>query len=215
MRSVNITFQHGHIYNSDTGERLGLEEGRNYSLIYSNEADLRAKKFERQKMLRSEDQIKEEILKSEKVTHIKKLKSENSNLYFFVSETNENEEGTSIKRSWFRITLLEPLFLYSSSEWKSKDLIIGGKLADCACMVDKSEDEPLPFFEVIYVKSVNAACKMTHVHYFGNSGSPSKNVFNRVYLSKSKSKENSLETLRRFGNEHLRRNLISYVTKSK
>ena len=146
MRSINVTFQHGHIYNSDTGERLELEEGRNYPLFYSDEANVKTKKFERQKMLRSEDQIKEDILRSVKVTHIKKLKSENSSLYFFVSETNENEVGTSMKRSWFRITLLEPLFLYSSSEWKSKDLITQGKLADCACVVDKSEDETLPFF---------------------------------------------------------------------
>ena len=203
MRSINITFQHGHLYNSDTRERISLEEGKNYSLIFSNPSDVKVSAFERPNALRSEEQIKENILTDESVTHIKMLRPENSHLYFFISEANENGRYSVWKQSWFRITLLEPLFLYSSSQWKSKDLISGGKLADCACTVDASEDDSLPFFEVIYAKSVNSAVKMTHIHYFGNAGSPSKNAFNCVYLSEWKNKENSLETLRGFSNEHL------------
>jgi hypothetical protein len=37
MRSINISFQHGHIYNSDTKERIIVEENINYIIIFERE----------------------------------------------------------------------------------------------------------------------------------------------------------------------------------
>ncbi len=198
MRSINITFQHGHIYNSDTQERIVVEENTNYILIFENENDIKVGKFEEPTSLRSSTEIYDFIKSDPNVTHIKKLRSANSFLYLFISEENENKEDFVRKQSCFRIRLLEDLFLYTSSKWKNKDSREGGRLADCACVVDESKDDELPFFERIYAKSVTSVCKMTHIHYFGNAGSPSKNSFDSVYLSDRKRKSNLLKTLRSF-----------------
>lgn len=198
MRSINITFQHGHIYNSDTQERVIVEENINYILIFERENDIKIGKFDKPVKLRTSTEIYDEIKADPNVTHIKKLKSAGSNLYFFITEENENKDEKPRKHSCFRIKLLEDLFLYTSSSWKSSDLTEGGRLADCACVVDESTEDKLPFFENIYAKSVTSAYKKTHVHYFGNAGSPSKNSFDCLYLSKKKDKDNLLETLRGF-----------------
>jgi hypothetical protein len=126
------------------------------------------------------------------------LKSAGEYLYFFITEENENKDEKPTKHSCFRVKLLEDLFLYTSDTWKNIDLIKGGRLSDCACIVDESTDDKLPFFENIYAKSVTSAYKKTHVHYFGNAGSPSKNSFDSLYLIREKEKGNLLETLRSF-----------------
>jgi hypothetical protein len=198
MRSINITFQHGHIYNSDTQQRVIVEENVNYVLFFEREDDIKPGKFENPLKLRSTTAIYDEISSDPYVTQIKKLKSAGSSLYFFITEENENKDEKPLKHSCFRLTLLEDLYLYTSSVWKSSDSIKGGRLADCACVVDQSTDDQLPFFEDIYAKSVTSAYKKTHVHYFGNAGSPSKNSFDCLYLSNSKHKDNQLETLRGF-----------------
>ena len=196
MRSINITFQHGHIYNSDTKERIIVEENINYILIFEN--DIKVGKFDKPASLRSETDIYNEIKADLNVTHIKKLKSAGTYLYFFITEENKDEKPR--KHSCFRVKLLEDLFLYTSNIWKSSDLTEGGRLADCACVVDESTENNLSFFENIYAKSVTSAYKKTHVHYFGNAGSPSKNSFDCLYLSKNKDKDYLLETLRGFSN---------------
>jgi hypothetical protein len=198
MRSINITFQHGHIYNSDTQERVVVEENINYILIFKTENDVKIGKFDKPPRLRSENEIYNEIKLDTNVTHIKKLKSAGSYLYFFIVEENENKDEKPRKHSCFRVKLLEDLFLYTSDSWKSSDLTEGGRLADCACVVDDSTEDKLPFFEDIYAKSVTSAYKKTHVHYFGNAGSPSKNSFDCLYLIDKKDKNYLLETLRGF-----------------
>jgi hypothetical protein len=209
MRAVNITFQHGHFYNSNTSERILVEEGVNYILIFEKETDVKVDNFEKPQSFLTAKQILNSITSDPDVTHIKKIASAGTRFYFFISEQNENnkeEEADypkrqSKKQSRFRITLLEDLFLYSNKTWKDKDFIEGGKLSDCACVVDESKDDELPFFEVIYAKSVNSAYKKTHVHYFGNAGSPSKNSFKSIYLSSEKHKDNLLETKRGFSDK--------------
>ena len=200
MRSINITFQHGHIYNSDTQERVIVEENVNYILIFESENDIKIGRFDKPTRLRSEIDIYNEIKDDLSVTHIKKLKSAGTYLYFFITEENENKDEKPRKHSCFRVKILEDLFLYTSNTWKSSDLTEGGRLADCACVVDESTEDNLPFFENIYAKSVTSAYKKTHVHYFGNAGSPSKNSFDCLYLSRYKDKGNLLETLRGFSN---------------
>lgn len=202
MRSINITFQHGHIYDSDTKERILVEENTNYILIFDREKDIKVGKFKEHdpKKLRTKEQIYDEIKADPNVTHIKKLRNANSHLYFFISEENENKDDKPTKHSCFRITLLEDLFLYTSKAWKSPELIEGGRLVDCACVVDESKNNELPFFEKIYSKSVTSAYKLTHIHYFGNAGSPSKNAFDCLYLSDKKDNSGLLETLRGFNN---------------
>ncbi|WP_375560651.1 hypothetical protein ACE193_23640 [Bernardetia sp. OM2101] len=201
MESINITFQHGHIYNSKTKERIVLEENVNYVLFFEKESDMKIGSFDKPTKIRSAAEICDELKLDANVTHIKKLKSAGSYLYFFIKEKNENKEEGVRKQSCFRITLLEDLFLYTSSKWKNKDSREGGMLADCACVVDESKDDELPFFERIYAKSVTSVCKMTHIHYFGNAGSPSKNSFDSVYLFDMKSKSYLLKTLRGFTDE--------------
>ncbi|MFN8358577.1 MAG: hypothetical protein U0264_01565 [Candidatus Kapaibacterium sp.] len=201
MRSINITFQHGHIYNSDTQERVIVEENINYILIFETESDIKIGKFDKPTSLRSETEIYDEIKADSNVTHIKKLKPAGTYLYFFITEENENNDDKPRKHSCFRIKLLEDLFLYTSVSWKSNDLKKGGRLADCACVVEESSEDNLPFFEAIYAKSVTSAYKKTHVHYFGNAGSPSKNSFDCLYLSKNKDTINLLETLRGFNDK--------------
>ena len=200
MRAVNITFQHGHLYDTDKGERIIIEEGTNYILIYENESDVKTVKFERNDRLKTEKEIYNDIVKDSNVTHIKKIKNRGEYLYFFISAENENEDSNikSIKQSQFRIKLLEDLFLYSGKDWKSKDLIEGGKLSDCTCIVDKSENDTMLFFENILAKSVTSVVKKTHIHYFGNAGSPSKNSFDSVYTYPFKEKNYLLEELRGF-----------------
>ena len=201
MRSININFQHGHIYNSDTQERVIIEESTNYILIFENESDVKIGKFDKPERIRSETEIYNEIKADPNVTHIKKLKPAGTYLYFFITEENENKDEKSSKHSRFRVKLLEDLFLYTSNTWKNSDLTEGGRLADCACVVDESAEDNLPFFEEIYAKSVTSAYKKTHVHYFGNAGSPSKNSFDCLYISKKKDKDNLLENLRGFNHE--------------
>lgn len=201
MRSINITFQHGHIYNSDTQERVIVEENVNYILIFEKENDIKIGKFDEHTRLRTETEIYNEIKADTSVTDIKKLRPAGTFLYFFISEENENKDSKTSKQSCFRVKLLEDLFLYTSSTWKNIDLIKGGRLADCACVVDESTDVHLPFFENIYAKSVTSAYKKTHIHYFGNAGSPSKNSFDCLYLSKKKERHCLLETLRGFAHE--------------
>lgn len=198
MRSINITFQHGHIYNSDTKERIIVEENINYILIFESENHVKLGKFDKPEIIRTETEIYNEIYADPNVTHIKKLKSAGADLYFFITEENENKDEKTHKHSCFRVKLLEDLFLYTSNNWKSSDLTEGGRLADCACVVVESTENKLPFFEDIYAKSVTSAYKKTHVHYFGNAGSPSKNSFDCIYLSINKDKKNLLETLRGF-----------------
>ncbi|KOY87811.1 hypothetical protein AD998_18220 [bacterium 336/3] len=204
MRSINITFQHGHIYDSETKERVIVEENINYILIFEREEDVKPAKFDKPENIRSEREIYDKIKDDPNVTSIKKLKSAGEHLYFFIIEENENKDKDehTLKHSWFRITLLEDLFLYTRKDWKSKDLIEGGRLEDCACVVDESTDDTLLFFEHIYAKSVTSAYKKTHIHYFGNAGSPSKNAFDCLYLSKNKDKDNTLEILRGFDESH-------------
>jgi hypothetical protein len=198
MRSINITFQHGHIYNSDTQERVVTEENINYILIFESESDVKIGKFDKPEKLRTETEIYNEINSDPNVTHIKKLKPAGTFLYFFITEENENKDEKPRKHSRFRVKLLEDLFLYTSNSWKSSDLTDGGRLADCTCVVDESKEDSLAFFENIYAKSVTSAYKKTHVHYFGNAGSPSKNSFDCLYLYDRKDKSYLLETLRGF-----------------
>jgi hypothetical protein len=208
MKAVNITFKHGHIYNTDTKQRLIVEEDVNYILIFEKEEDIQIGKFDEPFELRTGGQIKASILSNPCVTHVKKIADKGTHFYFYISADDENDievENTNrinTKHSLFTITLLEDLFLYSSSDWKNQDLKDLGKLADCQCVMDKSEDYEMPFFEKIFAKSITSVVKKTHVHYFGNSGSPSKNAFDSVYLNKSKNKSNALEVLRGFTSEH-------------
>ena len=204
MRSVNITFKHGHIYNSDTQERLIVQEDVNYILIFEKETDIQIGKFDAPAELKTGEQIKSSILSNPHVTHVKKIAEKDTQFYFFISAEDENDiddENPTIgrhKRSIFTITLSEDLYLYSASDWKSQDLRDFGKLADCQCVVVKSEDHEMPFFEKIYAKSLTSVVKKTHIHYFGNSGSPSKNAFDSVYFQKYKDKSNTLNMLRGF-----------------
>jgi hypothetical protein len=198
MNSINITFQHGHIYNSVTKERIILEENLDYVIVFEKESNIKVTGFDKPTKLRSAAEICNEIQADPNVTHIKKLKSAGSFLYFFIKEVNENKDDKLRKHSFFRIKLLEDLFLYRSIGWTNRSLIKGGVLADCACVVDESTEDELPFFEHIYAKSVTSAYKKTHVHYFGNAGSPNKNSFDCLYLSEMRIKSNLLKTLRGF-----------------
>lgn len=208
MKAVNITFKHGHIYDSDSKQRLIIREDVNYILIFDKQSDIEIGKFEASAPLKTGSEIINSLKQSGSVTHIKKIADKGSFFYFFISESDENDadsDDNSIiwhtkKQAWFRIKLLEDLFLYSSSDFKNKELRDKGKLTSCACVVDKSEDNELPFFEEVHAKSLTSVVKKTHIHYFGNLGSPAKNAFDSVYFSKDKSKHNLLEVKRGFSN---------------
>lgn len=198
MDSIKIDYYHGHFYNSETKERLVLTEGAKYLLTYSDKASINVEFFQPPVKLRDENEMKDEILSDPNITHIKKIKLQGDLLYFFISNNSLKENNEQLKESWFRIRLLEDLFLYSCKNWKNIELIEKGKLFDCQCVVERSESEELPYFENIYAKSITSAVKITHIHYFGNVGSPSKNSFDSIFLSKNRDKFNSLDVLRRF-----------------
>jgi hypothetical protein len=187
--------QHGHMYNSDTRERIILAEGVNYFLITDKEENIEIDNFAPPKRLKSKQEIFDALVAEPKVTHVKKLFDKGKELYFFIEL--QNQKGV-LKQSRFKIQLLEDLFLYSRNDWKQKELISLGKLAECECVVHESEFDSLPFFENIFAKSISSACKRTHIHYFGNDGSPSKNAFDSIYISTNKSKQNLIEKLRGF-----------------
>jgi hypothetical protein len=199
MRALNITFQHGHLYNTDTQERIIVKEGTNYILIFDKQEDIAIAKMKPPEKLLSGDELFHNIRLEKNITHIKKLASTGQHFYFHINTENEHEIAAGKKgkkASSFRITLLEDLYLYACSDW-NEDLRTNGKLYDCACMVDESKNSTLPFFETIYAKSVNQAIKLTHVHYFGNAGSPGKNAFLTICLSPGENAK-TLEELRGF-----------------
>jgi hypothetical protein len=203
MKSLNITVQHGHIYNAVTGQRLLLRDGVDYTLVVAKESDIEIATFPQLPAKREAQAIHEELLAHEHVTHIKQIGKSGDLFWFHIGAQDENKSHIAlphqkVKHAWFRIRLIEDLFLYSSSDWKGEDLIKGGKLADCACVVDHCEYMTLPFFEPIPAKSLTSVVKKTHIHYFGNMGSPSKNAFDCIYGQRDKSTRYLLENKRGF-----------------
>ncbi len=209
MYSKNIIFQHGHIYDAETEKRILVKEGISYILVLQNVDNAEESQFQEIKG-NTNKQIVENIEKIENLTHYRQIASKGSYLYFSLSEKDENktniekqrvDDKKQIKKSRFRIKLLEDLFLYSCKHW-SKKLARDGKLFGCACVVDESENDKLVFFEKIYAKSIASVYKKTHVHYFGNEGSPSQNTFDSIYFSDNKAKPNYfhslLENIRQF-----------------
>ena len=195
MYSKNIIFQHGHIYDAETKKRIIVKEGVACILLLQNANNFKIEEF---KKLEGQETkiITTELEKLKYLTHYKKIASKGSKLYFSLKEKNENDTEYS-KKSRFTIELLEDLFLYSCKHW-SKKLIEDGKLFDCACVVNESEDDKLNFFESIYSSSIASVYKKTHVHYFGNEGSPSQNTFDSVYFLDENNTYQPLECKRRF-----------------
>ena len=198
MESIKIVYYHGHLYNAKTKERIVLKEGSEYLIALNDINSITTESFEPPKQIRNGSEIFEEIRGFTGVSHIKKIKSKNDFLYFYISNLFSQKISKQAKESWFRIRLMEDLFIYSCAGWKNRDLVNKGKLADCHCVVDKSERQELAFFENIYAKSITSAIKRTHIHYFGNMGSPSKNSFDSIYINMKRDNENSLEVLRGF-----------------
>lgn len=205
MHSKNIIFQHGHIYDAETKKRILVKEGIPYVILLQSINNVEESTFQKIEGKNTTDIVKE-IEKLEGLTHYKKIASKDSTLYFHLSEKDENKTGTEknignddkqVKKSSFTITLLEDLFLYSRKHW-SKKLIEDGKLFDCACVVNESKDNELLFFEPIYANSIASVYKKTHVHYFGNEGSPSQNTFDSVCFLNETNTLCVLEYKRRF-----------------
>jgi hypothetical protein len=174
--------------------------------MYNQDGDVKVAQPEPRSVPRTEQEIRDDLTRNPDITHLKKILAKDSNLYFYIKQANENDKSKSWKSAWFRITLLEDLFLYSNQTWKGKDLIKSGKFRDCACIVDRGtydNNDPVPFFEQIYAKSVNAVYKKTHVHYFGNEGSPNANVFDTIYFKPQKDKNFLLNTKRGFGDDNM------------
>ncbi len=202
MHSKNIIFQHGHIYDADTKKRILAKEGISYVLLLQSASNVEEVQFQKITGRLTKDII-EEIEGLEGLTHYKEIAPKGSKLYFHLSEKDENKTKTEengnkqMKNSWFTITLLEDLFLYSRKHW-SKKLVEDGKLFDCACVVNERENDEILFFEPIYANSIASVYKKTHIHYFGNEGSPSQNTFDSIYFLDKNNYRCALEDKRRF-----------------
>lgn len=168
MKAYTAKYQHGFIYDQQTGKRL----------LIANGSDLTVTVME--KDLLDQDPYNEPLIPSnvdEKLINLKdkgyieglKIMSKGEALYFEISAGFKGKkEDRNIYQ--FVIVLQEDLFGARKSSGKDYDLI------DCKCIIKECRTENLEFFEEIHSYSLNDAYMKTYDFYFRLFGKPSANV---------------------------------------
>lgn len=191
MKAINAIYKHRHLYDSETGRRIILNENSEVSITVQDNALLKTDPYNppHQLLLSSEELLKN--MKAKKLFHklflkkgtklwfsikagVKENKSKNS------SGPNKTEEGEIVNAGavyQFEVVLNEDLFWVS----KHKEPPLAD-VFECACTVVKECSNTIEYFEPIYATSLNQAYTRTFEFYFPMYASANANIYKKISL---------------------------------
>ena len=165
-----LRYQHGHLYDPFTQQRVELVDGAAYTLLTDQSegfvpAPPVGKPFDPSRDILTKP-AQEIALAGKAHWH---LLDRHTKLYFDVHAPG----STDIR---FEVELYEDLFLVAPNP---NDKPLDASLHDCRCIA-----RPLStgFPDPVYGSSLNDVRKSTYVHYFHNLGNPAGNVFKKMTL---------------------------------
>lgn len=165
-----LRYQHGHLYDPFTQQRVELTEGSVYTILTDNATGFAAAAPVGKPFDPSRDALltaAQELELAAKAHWL--LLPRGTKLYF-----EAHAPDTDDKR--FEVELCEDLFLVAPN---LNDTPLDASLHDCRCIA-RPLSGGLP--DPVFGSSLNDVRKSTYVHYFHNLGNPAGNVFKKMKL---------------------------------
>jgi hypothetical protein len=172
---MQLQYRNGSFYHPQTGARVAIADGTEVMVKIPDGVDLLpAPPAGTWPLLLLEPEQQLEVLQASKAhPRFKKILNRGSEVYFTIARKEGNAKTS---RYTFEVKLLEDLYFYGKENSPAPE-----RIYPCACAVINNVNSNLPFFEEVYAQSLNELYKNTYVHFFGNSGHATCNVFDRFY----------------------------------
>lgn len=176
MKAFNVLYKHRHLYNSDTGKRIILNEHSRITITVDEKDVLNIDPYNPpHQHLLSEDEL---IVKLRQNGYYgKHFLPRGSELWFQLKAGFKTGKQNEREIYYFLIRLDEDLFWISRQQQPEK-----AKVMDCACTVVAEISGKLEHFEPIYAKSLNQAYTNTFEFFFPLYASATSDIYDKVAL---------------------------------
>lgn len=183
MKSIDVIYKLGNLYNRETQKRIILADGAPMAIVVNPEdvldQDPNLTPETPQTAQEKESEIRLHVSKERGALYWKVFDA-GKKLYFQISAGVRQRNNVTEKITLaFELTLLEDLYIYNKKE-EPKD----ARFFECQCLVSCCLDESFLFFEPTYAKSLNDAYTKTYELYFAMFGKSTANAFDRFFESK-------------------------------
>lgn len=172
---MQLQYRNGNFYNPQTGVRVVFKENTELWVTLPDGTEVEPAPPAGTwplALLDAAQQI-EVLTNSKAYPRFKKILSRGTEVYFTIARKKGKTKAT---RYVFGVKLLEDLYFYGK-----ENSPVPERIYPCACVALTNVSGNLSFFEEVYAQSLNELYKNTFVHFFGNSGHATCNVFDRFY----------------------------------
>ncbi|ANE50632.1 hypothetical protein [Flavisolibacter tropicus] len=176
MKSFNVVYRYGKLYDRDTNKRILISEEAEFGLFIEEYKLLSVDPYNKPTPPRDAEQLYKEI-QEKKYYSFKKIAERGDTLEFTIKAGRAKGQTKYKVQCTFTLRLLEELYMFKKENTTASAVVYG-----CNCVVDAVRGDQLSGFEPIYAYSLNDAYMKTYDFYFALYGKPTANIYNEFDL---------------------------------
>ena len=182
MKNYSVTYQKGHLVDTDTGKRILLKRGGTFNLLGEDDQFEKKNQFDDKNEALDSKEKYEELVQKHKDKSLELVARSGEKLIYRIGIGLFNKTEEDNRHEFlFEVILLEDLFMMANKNTTGK---LRWTLCDCLCETSECIDGHMQLYETIMGKSLTNLFSNMVAFYFPMQRSGVCNAFKTFFIPK-------------------------------